>query len=209
MNTIATTVTTRGMNWSMPSLKVSRYRSSFVSLCPTMIRIAAKQERGVRFRKCGTKVTAKSNKSPWIKEDFQVRPPEFTFAEVRSTTEVMGMPPIIPEQTFPTPWAHSSRFGEEMRRYGSIRSAASSESSVSILATIAMVTDGDCGRPQARGPESGEVREGEFLHQVLRDPAGKLTRCAGFVMYSPGANRPKPRFIKIPRNTTINGPGTS
>src|SRR5271163_4450979 len=104
-----------------------------------MIRIAAKQERGVRFKKRGTNVTAKSNKSPWTKEDFQVRPPEFTFAEVRRTTEVMGRPPMSPETTFPTPCAQSSRLGEEMRRYGSIRSAASSESSVSMLATIAIV----------------------------------------------------------------------
>src|SRR5271167_2733898 len=144
-----------------------------------MIRMAAKHERGARFKKRGTKVTAKSNNSPWTKEDLQVRPPEFTFADVRRTTEVIGRPPIIPETMFPTPWAHSSRFGEEIRRNGSIRSAASSESSVSILATIAMVP-ATVQRPGIdRAEKSGKESS---LSRSWKDPAGKLTICAGFVM---------------------------
>src|SRR5262249_60609857 len=77
-------------------------------------------------------------------------PPAWTLAEVRRTTEVMGSPPIRPDRILPTPCAHSSRLGDEIRRYGSIRSAASRDSKVSRLATTAGAA--------ATDPRAGFVR---------------------------------------------------
>ena len=51
----------------------------------------------------------------------------------------MGKPPKNPETTLPAPCAHSSRLGGEIRLYGSMRSAASSDKRLSRLATMASV----------------------------------------------------------------------
>ena len=44
-----------------------------------------------------------------------LRAPVFAFTELRTITEVTGMPPIKPETIFPVPCAQSSRFGGEER----------------------------------------------------------------------------------------------
>ena len=65
--------------------------------------------------------------------------PAFALAEVLTITDVIGNPPIIPLKKFPIPWANNSRFGLVTLFSGSILSAASIQSNVSILATIAIV----------------------------------------------------------------------
>ena len=44
-----------------------------------------------------------------------LRAPVFAFTELRTITEVTGIPPIKPETIFPVPCAQSSRFGGEER----------------------------------------------------------------------------------------------
>ena len=61
------------------------------------------------------------------------------FTELRMITEVMGSPPIIPDVTFPIPWASNSRLAGEVRCCGSSLSTASRFSNVSSEATAAIV----------------------------------------------------------------------
>src|SRR5262245_8261627 len=98
-----------------------------------------------------------SRRSPCTMVDRRERPPAWTLAEVRRTTEVMGSPPIRPDRMLPTPCAQSSRLGDEIRRYGSIRSAASRDSTVSMLATTARVAATDQRSGFVRAPTSGKA----------------------------------------------------
>ena len=66
--------------------------------------------------------------------------PALMLTELRTMTEVMGIPPIKPTVTLPIPCARSSRLGGEVRCCGSSLSTASRLSSVSSEATMAMVS---------------------------------------------------------------------
>jgi hypothetical protein len=41
------------------------------------------------------------------------------FTELRTITDVTGSPPTSPDTTIQTPWASNSRFGGDVRRWGS------------------------------------------------------------------------------------------
>ncbi len=47
--------------------------------------------------------------------EYLLRAPVFAFTELRTMTEVTGIPPIKPETIFPAPCAHSSRLGGDER----------------------------------------------------------------------------------------------
>ena len=87
----------------------------------------------------GMLTTASSRNTPCAMVATLVRPPELMLAEVRTMTEVIGIPPIRPLSILPAPCANSSRLPLVKRFSGSSLSAASMHSSVSILATAAMV----------------------------------------------------------------------
>src|SRR6188768_3839066 len=73
--------------------------------------------------------------------------PAALFAEVRTTTDVIGNPPINEHIIFPIPCALNSTLVLVYRLWTSILSAASMHNSVSIEATIAIVipTTQTCG----------------------------------------------------------------
>ncbi|CAI8218499.1 MAG: Uncharacterised protein [Flavobacteriaceae bacterium] len=64
---------------------------------------------------------------------------DWILAELLTITWVIGRPPIAPEMTLPTPWANNSRFVGVTLLCGSILSVASTQSSVSKLATTQIV----------------------------------------------------------------------
>ena len=65
--------------------------------------------RCILFNKKGM-VKAHINKSnPWITADILLVAPALAFAEVLTTTEVIGKPPIIEENRFPKPCAFNSK----------------------------------------------------------------------------------------------------
>src|SRR6188474_387194 len=73
-----------------------------------------------------------------IVESFDLAP-ALILADVLTITDVMGRPPIKPAKIFPIPWALNSVFELANRLNGSIFPPASRQSSVSILATVAIV----------------------------------------------------------------------
>ena len=77
--------------------------------------MAAKADSGIWFSTPGMSITNASSKTPCIMAAIFVLPPEATFAELRTITEVTGRPPINPATILPTPCAINSRLGGEMR----------------------------------------------------------------------------------------------
>ena len=73
-----------------------------------------------------------------IAEAFEVAP-ALAFAELRTTTDVMGKPPIKPLSILPIPCAFNSKLVSVILRLLSNRSDASMHNRVSIDATTAMV----------------------------------------------------------------------
>ncbi|MCY1532403.1 hypothetical protein D9M68_676780 [compost metagenome] len=101
--------------------------------------MAARQASGIKLINVGMNSNDNNSNEPWYTADILVLAPAFTFAELRTITEVIGKPPNIPLVILPTPWAMSSRFVGVTRLMGSILSTASTPKRVSRLATIAMV----------------------------------------------------------------------
>ena len=106
---------------------------------------------------------------------FLVRAPVSTLAAVRTTTDVMGSPPINPQTILPMPCARNSLFGDDIRLYGSSRSAASRESSVSRLPTAAIVPAAAHTVLSASAEKSGNVNRRKKSARLAG--TGKLTRC--------------------------------
>jgi hypothetical protein len=135
---------------------------------------------------------------------IRVRPPECTFAEVRTMTAVIGMPPMSPHTTLPTPCARSSRSGSEERWNGSSRSVASMQSSVSMLATIASTIASFHTFPTEIAERSGK----------LNVPASPSSRNMGICtssscsLASAGANARNASLSPMPATTTSSGPGS-
>ena len=76
---------------------------------------------------------------PCIMADTLVLAPAETLAELLTTTEVSGSPPINPDTIFPMPCAFSSRLAGDTLFKGSSLSTASMPNKVSRLATMARV----------------------------------------------------------------------
>ena len=91
------------MNWVKPSLHMVLKRTGLASLKPVTINTPASAESGIRFRTPGKNPTKTSSKKPWKIADRFVVARMLTFTELRTMTEVMGSPPIRPEQMLPTP----------------------------------------------------------------------------------------------------------
>src|ERR1700751_4769794 len=121
-------------------------------------------------------MTAAKRRTPCVKELNQVRAPAPTLAALRTTTDVTGRPPINPETRFPTPWAHNSRLEEEIRLYGSSRSAASSESSDSRLPTTAMIAAAFHTEEFPITEKSGKVNWRK--KSLTLAGTGRLTKCS-------------------------------
>jgi len=102
---------------------------------------------------------------------FLVRAPASTLAAVRTTTDVMGSPPINPQTILPMPCARNSLFGDDIRLYGSSRS----ESSVSRLPTAAIVPAAAHTVLSASAEKSGNVNRRKKSARLAG--TGKLTRC--------------------------------
>ena len=96
-------------------------------------------DKGIMFRIKGIAKTHTSNKTPWITADSLCVAPALALADERTTTEVMGRPPMSELTMLPAPCERNSRLVSVMRRRVSRRSAASMQSRVSIEATMAMV----------------------------------------------------------------------
>ena len=118
------------------------------------------------------KTTANNRSNPCTKAERRSRPPAETFAPERTITEVTGRPPKNPESAFAIPCAKSSRFGGLCRFSGSSRSIACSERSVSILATMAMVTATIQTSLSMNAPKSGR---GRALASAENPPSGTST----------------------------------
>src|SRR5690606_32007982 len=111
----------------------------FANLYPTKIKTAANVANGIKFKMNGIDSTQTNNKTPCIIADDLDVAPAFALAELRTTTDVIGKPPINELSKLPIPCALSSKLVSVIRRFISNRSDASIQSSVSIDATIAMV----------------------------------------------------------------------
>jgi hypothetical protein len=85
----------------------------------------------------------------------------------------MGMPPMMPETMFAAPCARSSRFNDDIRLYGSSRSAASSATRVSRLAASAMVAAAIQTRPVT---DHGEIGNRILAQEIRRGGWRQLHR---------------------------------
>ena len=118
--------------WVVKSAGLHRFR-------PTWISTAARHASGILFSSGPANTTATSSSTPCTSADIRSRPPAATLAPLRTMTAVTGRPPRKPETALAAPCASSSRSGGLCRFSGSSRSTACSDSSVSMLATMAMV----------------------------------------------------------------------
>ena len=67
----------------------------------------------MRFSTVGRKIVQSSSSTPWKMAERFVAAPALMLTELRTMTDVIGMPPTRPATTLPTPWANSSRLGGE------------------------------------------------------------------------------------------------
>ena len=139
VNTMASTVIANGINCARPPLAICTNNFGLASLNPVATRMAASAASGIWLSSEGSKNTHTISNTPWVMQESRVRAPALALTELRTITDVMGMPPINPAATLPTPCAKSSRLGGETRFCGSSLSVASKFKSVSSDATIASV----------------------------------------------------------------------
>ena len=104
------------------------------------ISTAASADSGMRFSTTGISAMLASSQTAWRMVDSRESAPASTLAELRTMTEVTGMPPSRPETKLPVPCASSSRFLSVTRRLGSSSSTALTLSSDLRLATMASVS---------------------------------------------------------------------
>ena len=164
--------------------------------------MAASTDSGIRFRMLGTRITDTSSKTPCTMAASLVRPPDWMLAELRTMTCVTGRPPIRPEKMLPVPWAISSRLVGVTRRRGSSLSVASTQSSVSRLATRAMVKPVSHTDGMVTALKSGKLNCP--MKSSKLSGTGTLTRCSGEM-----PRPPLPIVISqmIPAATATSGPG--
>ncbi len=132
-------VIANGSSWVMPSRTWVENSAGLHRLRPTWISTAARQASGIWLSTGPAKTTATSRSPPWISAESRSRAPAATLAPLRTMTAVTGSPPSSPDTELAAPWASSSRSGGLRRLSGSSRSTACTDSSVSMLATMAMV----------------------------------------------------------------------
>ena len=125
-----------------------------------------------------------SSSAPWISADSRSRAPAATLAPLRTMTAVTGRPPRKPDTELAAPWASSSRSGGLRRFSGSSRSTACTDSSVSMLATTAMVAAAIHTSGLAMAAKSGR---GSAAGQAA-DSAERAPRRSGWAVRArPGA----------------------
>ncbi len=118
-----------------PTCQACRNSLGCASRKPMTRSTPAKAASGIWLRRPGTASTNASRKKPWKKFDQRVFAPCKMFALLRTTSAIMGRPPMPLESAFPTPLPSNSLFMFDCRLYGSILSTASAVSSDSRLAT--------------------------------------------------------------------------
>ena len=133
-------------------------RRGLTSFTPVTRSIAAKQESGIMFRIMGKNRTQIRSSMPWKMADNLVWTPALMLTELRTMTEVMGIPPIMASMVLPTPWAISSRFGGEVRCWGSNLSTAFKLRRVSSDATKASIIPAEYTAGLSHWEKSGDLR---------------------------------------------------
>ncbi len=194
------------MNWCLPVCHICLNTFGLASLKPIMIRMAARQAIGILLSKEGIDTTATNKNMPWAIAESLVLAPAFTLAEVLTITEVIGRPPIKPEIRLPIPCACNSLFALEYLFNGSILSPASRHSSVSMLATMAIVTPTIYTLLFVSALKSGLVNCPK--NSEKEDAVGSVTRWSCDIARGDPVAL-KISFRMIPTTTTTNAPGSA
>ena len=132
--------------------------------------------------------------------------PAFALAELLTTTDVIGNPPMKELMRLPIPWAFNSKLVSVILLLTSNLSEASIQSKVSIEATIAMVAPTIQTLGFVNPLMSGNVII--FLKSSSDCGTGKFTRCFSLI----AKELPdilKNSFSKIPAITATNAPGSN
>src|SRR5687768_8026558 len=72
VRTMAPTVREKGTNWYRPWLHIFVTSAGLTNLTPVTSRIAARQERGIKFTHIGRNATLTSNKTPWMTAELRL-----------------------------------------------------------------------------------------------------------------------------------------
>ena len=137
-------------------------------------------------------------------ETFEVAP-AFAFAELLTTTDVIGNPPITELKIFPIPCALNSRLVSVILLFVSKRSEASIHNKVSIDATMAMVAPTIQTFMFKNPPKSGNVTK--FLNSSKLVGTGRVTKCS-FPIAKLLPDALNNSFNKIPATTATKAPGS-
>src|SRR6218665_50609 len=138
-------------------------------------------------------------------ETFEVAP-ALAFAELLTTTDVIGNPPINELIKFPIPCAFSSKLVSVILLLASSLSEASIQSKVSIDATMAIVAPVIQTLGLVNPLKSGKVTR--FLNSSKVVGTGRFTKCSGEI----AKELPeilKNSLIKIPAITATKAPGSN
>ena len=139
--------------------------------------MAARDDKGIIFKNGVKNRILITNNTPWNIVDIFVLAPAFIFTELRTITDVTGIPPIRPEIKFPYPCASNSRFEDTFRFNGSILETASRFNKVSSEAIIAIVIPTNQTFLFAKDAKEGKVKIALIL-SIL----GMETKCFSWMI---------------------------